>query len=247
MTDAVLAVQKEWDEKKSYMANLATMGLAFDPNIAVKIPSAKERVVPIVAESARDVQSDSESDESEVDSTPVESEKSRVAEEVERLAKRPRPNCMGLPKSQIKLLTHYINKYGEDYAAMSRDSKNIYQDTPSQIRQKIKVFKSIPAYWDCRERPKPVVVGKGQLPFRRSKKEKTFGKKEVEWITYCLNRYGRNYQAMAKDVRNEFQDSAGDIRREIMRFRRNPTYWDAYKANNVAGVYLVNKAPEIAP
>uniref|UniRef100_A0A914DYJ0 Nucleolar protein 16 n=1 Tax=Acrobeloides nanus TaxID=290746 RepID=A0A914DYJ0_9BILA len=37
--------------------------------------------------------------------------------------------------------TYMINKHGEDYEAMARDSKNISQNTPKQLERKISVFK----------------------------------------------------------------------------------------------------------
>lgn len=34
-------------------------------------------------------------------------------------------------------LEYYIQKYSDDYQAMARDKKNIYQDSPGQLRSKI--------------------------------------------------------------------------------------------------------------
>lgn len=34
-----------------------------------------------------------------------------------------------------------IEKYGENYEKMARDYRNFYQDTPSQIKKKITLFK----------------------------------------------------------------------------------------------------------
>ncbi|KAK3095549.1 hypothetical protein FSP39_015991 [Pinctada imbricata] len=41
-----------------------------------------------------------------------------------------------------------MEKYGEDYKAMARDSRNHFQDTPKQIKRKIQVFKSIPEQYN---------------------------------------------------------------------------------------------------
>ena len=37
-----------------------------------------------------------------------------------------------------------MKKYGKDYKAMARDSKNYYQETWKQLRQKVRTFKKIP-------------------------------------------------------------------------------------------------------
>ena len=47
---------------------------------------------------------------------------------------------------QVRWIEYLLDKYGEDYEAMARDSKNHYQDTAAQLRQKIKQFVKRPAY-----------------------------------------------------------------------------------------------------
>lgn len=37
-------------------------------------------------------------------------------------------------------LEYYIGKYGDNYEAMARDKKNVYQDSPGQLRYKIKKY-----------------------------------------------------------------------------------------------------------
>ena len=45
---------------------------------------------------------------------------------------------------QVKWITYCLDKHGEDFKAMARDAKNIWQETPKQIRQKLLKFVSIP-------------------------------------------------------------------------------------------------------
>ena len=47
-------------------------------------------------------------------------------------------------KKKVKWITYCLNKHGEDFKAMARDAKNIWQETPKQIRQKVLKFVSIP-------------------------------------------------------------------------------------------------------
>ena len=45
---------------------------------------------------------------------------------------------------QVKWITYCLDKYGDDFKAMARDPKNIWQETPKQIRQKVLKFVNIP-------------------------------------------------------------------------------------------------------
>merc|ERR1719447_1888996 len=45
---------------------------------------------------------------------------------------------------QVKWITYCLDKHGDDFKAMARDPKNIWQETPKQIRQKVLKFVNIP-------------------------------------------------------------------------------------------------------
>ncbi|XP_049854253.1 nucleolar protein 16 [Schistocerca gregaria] len=126
-------IKNAWESGKSVQENMADMGLAYDPNKVLPIPTVRERIMP--------------RDEIEEKPEPMETEGPRklyVAENLEAAAKAPRVKKFALPKSQCEWLTYMIKKYGEDYKAMVRDAKNTNQYTWKQIRAKIKVFKGIP-------------------------------------------------------------------------------------------------------
>lgn len=56
----------------------------------------------------------------------------------------------------------------------------------------------------------------GQAP----KKPRHQSKREEEWITRLVERYGDDYQAMARDRKlNPMQQTAGDLRRRISKFK----------------------------
>ncbi|CAG9535072.1 unnamed protein product [Cercopithifilaria johnstoni] len=46
----------------------------------------------------------------------------------------------------IEFCVYMIERHGEDYEKMSRDARNIYQDTPKQIQRKIRIFMQSPEY-----------------------------------------------------------------------------------------------------
>jgi len=67
-----------------------------------------------------------------------------VAKELEVEANAPRASGYRLPKNQVEFLTYMLDKYGEDFVAMTRDKKNVAQLTWKQFRTKVNTFKSIP-------------------------------------------------------------------------------------------------------
>ncbi|XP_075221391.1 nucleolar protein 16 [Lycorma delicatula] len=124
-------VNKEWERHKTVRQNLRSMGLAYDPNLAIRIP--KTVIKPLEDEKLE-----------EKPRPPRIPKKIHVAQALEEDANAPREKTFRLPKSQVQWLSYLLNKYGEDYKAMSRDDKNYYQETWKQLRAKVKQFKSIP-------------------------------------------------------------------------------------------------------
>ncbi|GFG32631.1 hypothetical protein Cfor_08576, partial [Coptotermes formosanus] len=127
-------VKMAWEPTRTVEQNLSDMGLVYDANKALKIPSAKELLQPMEHD-GESVGPDNEISQSA---------KSYVAKELEMDAKVPRVKNFRLPNNQVTWLTYLIDKYGENYKAMAKDPKNYYQETWKQIRNKIKKFKNIP-------------------------------------------------------------------------------------------------------
>lgn len=49
---------------------------------------------------------------------------------------------------QVEWITYLLKKYGCDYKAMARDSKNYQQETWKQLRQKVRLFRKIPEQYE---------------------------------------------------------------------------------------------------
>jgi len=94
-----------WESTRTVEQNLTDMGLAYDSNKTLKIPSAKELLQPM----EHDGESASQDDKI---SQPT---KSYVAEVLEEDAKAPRVKNFRLPNNQVTWLIYLIDKYGEDY------------------------------------------------------------------------------------------------------------------------------------
>jgi hypothetical protein len=67
----------------------------------------------------------------------------RFVEKLEREASKPTKKRFKFSKSMVEDLEYYIEKYNSDYESMARDKRNIYQDSPGQLRYKIKKYKKI--------------------------------------------------------------------------------------------------------
>lgn len=68
---------------------------------------------------------------------------SKFVRELEEQANKPVKKNFKFSKVMCEDLEYYINKYSDDYQAMARDKRNVYQDSPGQLRYKIKKFLKI--------------------------------------------------------------------------------------------------------
>lgn len=68
---------------------------------------------------------------------------SKFVRELEEQANKPVKKNFKFSKVMCEELEYYINKYSDDYQAMARDKKNVYQDSPGQLRYKIKKYLKI--------------------------------------------------------------------------------------------------------
>nr|CAI5826960.1 unnamed protein product [Callosobruchus analis] len=130
-------IKEAWDNKRSVGTNMKDMGLSYDPNKTIQIPKNNLLKVSLMS-------NQNEWKEEIVPEPQTSSSKSQVAKQLEEDAKAPRERKIRLPNSQVERLSYLILKYGNDYKAMAKDSKNYYQETWKQIRQKIRRFRSIP-------------------------------------------------------------------------------------------------------
>lgn len=64
----------------------------------------------------------------------------KYVQELEKEANKPLKKKFKFGKEMCKELDYYIQNYGDNYEAMARDKKNVYQDSPGQLRYKIKKY-----------------------------------------------------------------------------------------------------------
>ncbi|XP_052706912.1 nucleolar protein 16-like [Crassostrea angulata] len=130
-------IKEAWDPKKSVKKNLEEMGISADPNQTFKIPKTKDIFIS----------EDSKTDEEE--KTRKRQPKEHVIEDLEMEASIPQEKTLKLSSEEVKYCIYMLEKYGEDYKAMARDKRNHFQDTPKQIKKKIKTFMNIPEQYNA--------------------------------------------------------------------------------------------------
>uniref|UniRef100_A0A0R3RHG1 Nucleolar protein 16 n=1 Tax=Elaeophora elaphi TaxID=1147741 RepID=A0A0R3RHG1_9BILA len=107
-----------WNKNATIKQNMKAMGLAYDSNKLFPLrPSMIRQVIAAL--------------EKEVEEEQIKQKKGRSY----RLLAR-----------DIEFCVYMIERHGDDYEKMSRDAKNIYQDTPKQIQRKVRIFKESPEY-----------------------------------------------------------------------------------------------------
>ncbi|XP_030759744.1 nucleolar protein 16 [Sitophilus oryzae] len=68
----------------------------------------------------------------------------------------------------------------------------------------------------------------------KAPREKRFQlpKGQVEWITYLLRKYGKDYKAMARDRKNYYQETWKQLRQKIRTFKKIPVQYNKYLQEN---------------
>lgn len=144
-------IKHAWDTRKSLKQNMKDMGLSIDPNETLKIPQTKDTMTKIK----------SLPEEFTPTKLPEKTKKSKVVEELEAEANVEQASTMRLSEPEVRYCIYMMEKHGDDFKAMARDSRNYYQDTPKQIKRKINKFKSIPDQYNAYLRSKE--AGETQL------------------------------------------------------------------------------------
>uniref|UniRef100_A0A0N5AYQ6 Nucleolar protein 16 n=1 Tax=Syphacia muris TaxID=451379 RepID=A0A0N5AYQ6_9BILA len=145
-----------WKKNKTIKQNLESMGLIYDVNKALNLlPKSNDDVDVMDVEEAAaagniDEQLNGKSKLEKRQTASKNGDSSVVAKLEKVVADATIRNKQGrkfylMPKD-IDFCVHLIKRYGDDYEAMSRDPKNIYQNTPQQIQRKIRIFKRSPEY-----------------------------------------------------------------------------------------------------
>ena len=136
-------MKESWDNKSSVRTNMTKMGICFDANQALKHKSNKAIFTGRVERKPDSVHENATAHQN----NPVKTIESAVIKRLEVKAAEARASIkhsFRFAKEQVRWITYCIDTHGDDFKAMAKDPKNIWQETPKQIRQKILKFISIP-------------------------------------------------------------------------------------------------------
>jgi len=137
-------VMKElWNPKESVRSNMTTMGVAFDANDILSNKSTKATFIE-KAKSAKSPETPKIVEKTKITENSGKTEViKRLEAQVSEAENNKKSNFRFTP-DQVKWITYCLDKHGDDFKAMARDPKNIWQETPKQIRQKVLKFITIP-------------------------------------------------------------------------------------------------------
>ncbi|VDM68457.1 unnamed protein product, partial [Strongylus vulgaris] len=150
-------IKENWETTKTPRENVLCMGLAFNPNEAVPVRQPYRDIIdfePIEEMNLVEAQALGTIEEQrlrkqEAKRVVLLKEKAiKVVSSLENEAKdllagrESQPRVVRLPDRDVELLIYLSQRYGEDYKAMARDSKNLFQYTPKKIHNLMKIYKS---------------------------------------------------------------------------------------------------------
>ena len=143
--------------------NMKEMGLAIDANQIKKIKGGAKQLIE-KRERANKGEPEEEEEEESASVTPGPS--SEVVQELEaEVGKFVKKQTFRFPEEDVRWMVAMLDKHGDDFKAMERDPKNMFQLTRRQIQQKIVKFMSIP------EQFAPVAKARGLLPEEEKEEE----------------------------------------------------------------------------
>ena len=134
-----------WDNRISVKENMTQMGVVLSANDVLPVVGAKKKMINKL-KTLKNLPVDVEEKPEVV--------KPDVLVKLIEEADVPTRQSFRFSSVQVKLITYMMDKHGTDYKAMSRDSKNHYQETPAKLRGMISKFISIPEHYApyCKER-----------------------------------------------------------------------------------------------
>lgn len=121
------------------------MGLVYDANKSLGIPSSKLARIKLTKKLNNGFLEEDQSDNEQQPRQRSVPKKHHVAEDLEKDSKALRESKFRLPKGQVKWISYLMDTYGLNYKAMAKDKKNYDQETWRQLRAKCRKLMTIPS------------------------------------------------------------------------------------------------------
>ncbi|KAA3682425.1 uncharacterized protein DEA37_0005413 [Paragonimus westermani] len=120
-------VDSAWKHGLSVKSNFNRLGIAYDSNEVLKIPSRGFL-------------------QGTQESIPAVQKKTKVVEALEEVAQQSKKKPAYISEDDQLFCLYNLELYGDDFQAMTRDPKNVYQLTSKQLERLIDKFKKTPKY-----------------------------------------------------------------------------------------------------
>ncbi|KAL7075101.1 hypothetical protein ACQ4LE_005468 [Meloidogyne hapla] len=135
-------IENSWQKQMTTRQNLASMGLAYDPN---EVMMEVDGELKHSAENLKKPKKGSNLEKiNKCNTTQVLIELEQIAiveaNESDKQKKR-RKQKASLHPNDMDICEKMLSKHGEDHEAMARDPLNIWQDTSRQLERKIGIYK----------------------------------------------------------------------------------------------------------
>ncbi|RCN25236.1 ribosome biogenesis protein Nop16 [Ancylostoma caninum] len=150
-------IKENWETSRTPRENVLAMGLAFSPNEAVPVKQPHRDIIDMVAVEEMDLTearvlgtvAEQRLKKQQEKRAVLKKEKAlKVVSSLEREANEiqadrdSQPRAVRLPDRDVELLIYLAQRYGDDYKAMARDPKNLFQYTPKKISNLMKIYRS---------------------------------------------------------------------------------------------------------
>merc|ERR1711962_514318 len=166
------AMKDVWNSRVSLKENMDAMGVAVNANTVLPKISAKKKMLKDMKKRAGKEEMEDVEDK----------DKTEVVKKLEVEAAYIAKQTFRFTPSQVQLITHMMDKHGEDWKGMARDPKNYYQETPAKLRGMVRKFISIPEHYVvyCKERGLIQPSSQSEEPQGRDNEEMDEGEEEED-------------------------------------------------------------------
>jgi len=205
-------IEAAWEKNKTARQNLDQMGLVYDLNKAIKIPKMKAPKEKVVKPPKEKVEKPAPSPAKEkVEKVPPKQEKVEKAptkqEKVEKASSNPKEKVENNKSTKEKPEKVVEVKENNAVAANPKNDhvKNVPESKPTQVVQELEEEANQP-----------------------QSKTLRLSQPEIRYCIYMMEKYAEDYEAMARDSKNTYQDTPAQIRRKILTFKSIPVQYNAY-------------------
>ncbi|KJH48448.1 ribosome biogenesis protein Nop16 [Dictyocaulus viviparus] len=165
---AIKVIKENWEGNKTPRENLMSMGLAFNANEAVPVKQPRREIIDMLPIEGLDLEearvlgtvAEQRLKKQKRKKLLLQQKSKKSCESIRKFKALKVISCLEsevaeeqslrdanvrtvrLPDRDVELLIYLAERYGEDYEAMARDPKNLFQYTPKKICSLMKIYRT---------------------------------------------------------------------------------------------------------